>query len=313
MTQENIRKLQNNIGKVLIGKEETVELVMIAMISNGHILMEDVPGTGKTLLAKSLAKSINGTFRRVQMTPDVLPSDVTGIQFYNPKTQSFETKVGPVMTNILLTDEINRATPRTQSSLLEVMEEHQVTIEGDTLSIPAPFIVIATQNPIESQGTFQLPEAQMDRFFIQIKSGYPTLAEEKQMMHIYRTHQPLNDITPVFSLDDILTMYEDVKKVQINDDVENYMLSIVQATREAENIETGVSPRGTLAFMRGAQARAYLHDRTYVTPEDVKQLAVPILSHRLVLSIEGQMRMTKQQIMKDILNTIDVPIESGAM
>lgn len=311
--KREIEILQKNISEVLIGKEETVELVMIALISNGHVLMEDVPGTGKTVLAKSLAKSIDGTFRRIQMTPDVLPSDVSGIQFYNPKDQTFETKIGPVMTNILLTDEINRATPRTQSSLLEVMEEHQVTIEGETHKLPSPFIVLATQNPIEQQGTFPLPEAQMDRFFMQIKAGYPSLVEEKQMLHMYRTKNPLEHMTHVFTLEEVINMQNAVKGVQLEDDVENYLLSVVQATRDAELVDTGVSPRGTLAFMRGVQARAYLHDRHFVTPEDVKALAIPILAHRLVLSMEGQMRKTKQHIMQDILDSVEVPVETGAI
>ncbi|MGV3488989.1 MAG: AAA family ATPase [Tuberibacillus sp.] len=307
-----LNHLQNNIGKVLIGKEEVIELLMIAMIGRGHVLLEDVPGTGKTMLSKALAKSIHGKFKRLQLTPDVLPSDITGIQYFNPKTQMFETKPGPVMANILLTDEINRATPRTQAALLEVMEEHQVTIEGDTLTIEPPFMVVATQNPIEQQGTFPLPEAQMDRFFMQIPVGYPTYEQERQMMRIYRLSEPLEDLEAIFELDDIRRIQKEATHVTLSEDVEDYLLNIVQATRDHEFVEVGVSPRGTIAFMRAVQARAYLHDRDFVTPDDVKFLAPYILSHRLVLTMEGDMRMTKRQCLNHILDAIETPVEAGA-
>ncbi|WP_175631965.1 AAA family ATPase [Virgibacillus siamensis] len=310
---EQIEKLKQGIGNVLLGKEKTAELVMIGLLCRGHVLLEDVPGTGKTMLAKSIAKSINGKFKRIQFTPDVLPSDVTGIQFFNPKEQCFEMRPGPVMTNILLADEINRATPRTQSSLLEVMEEQQVTIEGETLPIDPPFIVLATQNPIESQGTFPLPEAQMDRFLMQIRVGYPTREQEKEMMQRYRKEEPIDALEQVFSLEDILDLQKQVKEVVISDAVEDYLLSIVRATRKSELTDTGVSPRGTLAFMRAVQAKAFTAGRTYVIPEDVKEMAPIVLAHRLVLSLEGEMSKTKPQVLEMLLDEIEVPVEAGAV
>lgn len=309
--KDQMQQLQQSIGKVLFGKEKTVELVMIGLLSRGHILLEDVPGTGKTMLAKSLAKSIDGKFSRIQFTPDVLPSDVTGVEYFNPKEQDFQLRPGPIMTNILLADEINRATPKTQSSLLEAMEETQVTIEGQTLLIEAPFIVMATQNPIESHGTFPLPEAQMDRFLLQIRAGYPSREEEKHMMERYRKDEPIEELEPVLSLNDILEMQEQVKDVSISEDVSQYMLDIVEATRGSEFIEIGVSPRGTLAFMRSVQARAFIHGRNFVTPEDVKSMAQSVLAHRLVLSMEGEIRKTKNQLLKELLNGIEVPVEAG--
>ncbi|WP_216828177.1 AAA family ATPase [Alkalihalobacterium elongatum] len=309
---EKINELKSSIGKVLVGKEEMTELMVIALLSKGHILLEDVPGTGKTMLAKSIAKSLDATFRRIQFTPDVLPSDVTGIKFFNPKEQAFELRPGPVMTNILLADEINRATPRTQSSLLEVMEEGQVTIDGETLSLAKPFIVIATQNPIDSQqGTFALPEAQMDRFLLQINVGYPTLQEEQQMLKMYRENEPLDSLDVVFTLDEIKDMQQSIKKVSLTDEVEMYILNIVKETRNSQYVEVGVSPRGTLALMRASQAKAYVSERNYVTPKDVKEMARYVLGHRLVLSIEGSMRKTKQEVLEEILAKVEVPVESG--
>lgn len=292
-----VKLVKNAIAGVLTGKDKLVELTMIALVNKGHLLLEDVPGTGKTVLAKSLARLIDGEFKRIQFTPDILPADITGIQFFHPKHQEFEMRPGPVMTNILLADEINRATPRAQSSLLEVMEERQVTIDGETLKLPAPFLVIATQNPIESHGTFPLPEAQLDRFFMKLPSGYPNFDQEKDMLHMYRAQNPQELLEPVFTLEDIIKMQEEVQQIFVSDEIENYLLSIVHATRQHEFIENGVSPRGTLAFMKAAQGAAYVNGRTFVTPDDVQLVAPHVLSHRLVLSMEGTMRKTKEQVL----------------
>ncbi|MGD6832835.1 AAA family ATPase [Sutcliffiella halmapala] len=308
---ESVKQLKRKMSDVIIGKEEVVELLFNALINKGHVLLESVPGTGKTLLAKSFAKTVEADFKRIQFTPDVLPSDVTGIQFFNPKEQTFELRPGPIMTNILLADEINRATPRTQSSLLEVMEERQVTIDGHTLPIPGPFMVVATQNPIESQqGTFPLPEAQMDRFFIQLDMGYPTFEEEKQILNSYREDDPIQHLTALFSKDEILDFQQDVKKVKVSSVVEDYILEIVHATRSHEEIEVGVSPRGTLALMRAAQGSAYINGRGYVLPEDVKKMSPYVLSHRIVLTMEGSLKKTNKQILNDVLSRVTVPVEA---
>ncbi|MBM7619100.1 MoxR-like ATPase [Bacillus tianshenii] len=308
---ESVNQLKRKMAEVIIGKDEVVELLFNALINKGHVLLESVPGTGKTMLAKSFAKTVEADFKRIQFTPDVLPSDVTGIQFFNPKEQNFELRPGPIMTNILLADEINRATPRTQSSLLEVMEERQVTIDGETLLIPGPFMVVATQNPIDSQqGTFPLPEAQMDRFFIQLDMGYPTFEEEKQIMNRYREDDPIQHLTALFSKEEILDFQQDVKRVKVSSVVEDYILEIVHATRSHEEIEVGVSPRGTLALMRAAQGNAFINGREYVLPEDVKKMSAYVLSHRIVLTMEGSLKKTNKQIMNEVLSRVTVPVEA---
>ncbi|WP_456276998.1 AAA family ATPase [Bacillus sp. AK128] len=300
------------VNKVVLGKQEITELILISMLCKGHVLLEDVPGTGKTMLAKTISKLVGGQFRRLQFTPDVLPSDVTGVEFFNPKEQEFEVRMGPVMTNVLLVDEVNRATPRTQSSLLEVMEERQVTIGNETVKLPVPFFVLATQNPLESQGTFPLPDAQLDRFFMSIAMGYPSFEEEQQMMRIYRDQEPLEEIESYFgSVEEFAELQNKVKDIHISADIEKYLLTIIHRTRQHEFISAGVSPRGTLAFMKAVQAKALLENRQYVIPDDVKVVAPYVLSHRLQLTMEGSLRSTKRDLIEEIVTVTEAPVEEG--
>ncbi|WP_188207318.1 AAA family ATPase [Alkalibacillus aidingensis] len=312
--QHNVEKMKEQIGRVIIGKGEVVELLMNAFMNQGHVLLESVPGTGKTMLAKAIAKSVEGDFQRIQFTPDVLPSDVSGIQYFNPKEQQFELRVGPVKTNVLLADEINRATPRTQSALLEVMEEKQVTIDGETVQIPQPFIVLATQNPIESQqGTFDLPEAQMDRFFMKVDLGYPSFEDEKIMMKSHRASNPLDELSAIFTKENMIGFQEEVKNIKVSTVIEDYILKIVHATREHRYVDVGISPRGTLAFMRAAQGNAAIKGRDYVTPDDVKLVAPFVLSHRLVLSLDGSTVNSQLDVLQDVLEGVEVPAEYGVV
>jgi len=307
---KSIKRAKNNLNNVIFGKEEVINLLFIALLAKGHVLLESVPGTGKTKLAKSFAKIVNGKFSRVQFTPDVLPSDVSGIRFFNPKTQEFELRVGPIMTNIFLADEINRATPKTQSSLLEVMEEYQTTIDGKTVQLDGAFIVIATQNPVESNyGTFPLPEAQLDRFLFQINLGYPSLEEEKQILTTYRTSDPYQELNAILDLTDISTMQEEVKQVVISDVVADYLLNLVHESRKHPDVELGISPRGMLGCMRAAQAKAYIEERDYITPEDVKSLIPTIFSHRLILTMDASIKKSRQQVVNEILVNVPVPVE----
>lgn len=310
---ENINQAKEKLNEVIFGNEHIIDLLFIALIAEGHVLFESVPGTGKTKLAKSFAKVIAGDFQRIQFTPDVLPSDVTGIRFFNPKTEDFELRVGPIVTNILLADEINRATPKTQSSLLEVMEEYQATIDGETVNVAAPFLVIATQNPVESNyGTFPLPEAQLDRFLFKIAIDYPSWDEEKAILTTYRTKDPFDTLESILHLDEILTLQKKVKTIDIADDVIDYILNLIHESREHPDIEVGISPRGMLALMRAAQARAYLNDRSYVIPEDVKLLVPYVFEHRLILTMDASLRKTAGQIVQEIIQNVAVPVEYKA-
>lgn len=304
-------RIKENIERVIIGKEEVIDLVLTSIIAGGNVLLEDVPGTGKTMLAKSLAKSIGADFKRVQFTPDLLPSDLTGINYYNQKLSEFVFRKGPVFTNILLADEINRAAPRTQSSLLECMEERQVTIDGTTYSLGSFFFVIATQNPVETQGTFPLPEAQLDRFLMQISMGYPTIEEGKQIFERFIKANPLEEIKEVCTSEEIVEAKNSLAKVQVLEELQEYMLKITNATLNYEGVILGVSPRGSLALLRSCQAYAALKGREYVIPEDVKKLAPYVLSHRIILKDNIKIRGTKEtDIITQILNNITVPTEA---
>ena len=307
-----INKAKSALRQVIFGQDDVIDLLFIALISKGHVLLDSVPGTGKTKLAKSFARVIDGDYRRVQFTPDVLPSDVTGIRFFNPKTQKFELRVGPVVSNVFLADEINRATPKTQSSLLEAMEEQQATVDGETIAISRPFIVLATQNPVESShGTFPLPEAQLDRFLFKINLDYPSYDEEKDIMQTYRADDPYDELIPILSPDDIVAMQEAVSKVTLTETVADYLLALVRTTRTHPDIDIGVSTRALLAFMHAAQASAFLNDRSYVTPDDVRTLAPYIFEHRLILTMEGSIKKTRRQVVQDILEQVEVPVEQG--
>ena len=296
--RDYIQQLTDNIAQIFVGKDTSVRLVIVALLSGGHVLLEDVPGVGKTLLAKSLARSINGKFQRIQCTPDLLPSDVTGTNIWNQRDQVFEFVPGPVFSNIFLADEVNRATPRTQSALLEVMEEQQVTIDGETRPVKKPFFVIATQNPIEYQGTFPLPEAQMDRFALALSLGYPTAEEELQMLQ--RQNSNLEDLTPSISPEDVLELQRQVLAVKVATPLQQYILNLVRASREDEEVRLGVSPRGSVTLQRTAQALAFLEGRDYVIPDDVKFLAPYVLSHRLIASSGRQEKMIVERILRSV-------------
>jgi MoxR-like ATPase len=308
-----IEKLKKEISKVMIGRDKEIDFLIIALLQGGHILLESVPGTGKTLLSKIFAKCLSADFKRIQFTPDVLPGDVTGIQFFNPKTQEFQLRRGPVLTNILLADEINRATPRTQSSLLEAMEERQVTIDGETLILEEPFMVIATQNPVESlQGTFPLPAAQLDRFFMKISIDYPSFKEEKEILKRFRNNNPSSSVNKVMDKQELLKLREEMKQIQIHEDIEKYILLIIRETREHPYIENGASPRAALALLKACEGIAFIKGRSFVTPADVKVAAPYVMSHRLQLSIEASLTMTAVEVLEDILSKVPVPVEAGA-
>jgi MoxR-like ATPase len=298
----------NNISRVIVGKHDPTELLLVALLADGHVLVEDVPGLGKTLIAKSLAKSIGGSFKRIQFTPDLLPSDITGFNVYNQQTSQFTFQPGPVMSNVLLADEINRTIPRTQSSLLESMEERQVTIEGKTLPLPHPFFVMATQNPIELEGTFPLPEAQLDRFILRVHLGYPSREEEILILERFQEHDPLLELEAVANPGQLTELQQARKKIRVAAPVKEYIADITRATRSHTALRFGVSPRGSLGLMRVGQALAALRGRAYVLPDDIKHLAIPVLAHRLILNEEERLRGRSQEdVLEEIIDQVPVP------
>ncbi len=305
-----IEALIGNIEKVIVGKRTPIVQTTAALLIGGHVLLEDVPGVGKTQLAAALAKSVNGTFSRVQMTPDIMPSDITGFSMLNRETGDFEYRKGAAFCNFLLADEINRASPKAQSSLLEVMEERQVSIDGNTYALPEPFMVIATQNPVETYGTYHLPEAQMDRFSMKISMGYPTASEESEILDRNENDNPITRISEVLSTDDIIALQEQVKKVRASQNVKDYIISVANATRSDEGIKLGVSPRGSIALYKSAKAWAFMDGRNFITPQDVKDCCVCTLAHRIMLSPKGKsMYETQENAFVKILERIPVPTE----
>jgi MoxR-like ATPase len=307
--QQLANKIIDNVERVIVGKREEVTLALVALLCKGHVLIEDVPGVGKTMLAKAISRSMGCSFKRIQFTPDLLPSDVTGISVFNQQTREFEFRPGPVITQIVLTDEINRATPKTQSSLLEAMEERQVTVDGVTYELPQPFLVLATQNPIEYEGTFPLPEAQLDRFLVRISLGYPsTAAEEIQVLDAQQRVHPIDSLAQVVSVEEILSAQKAVRETHLDQQIKEYIVSITTATRKHPDIYLGASPRGSIALYRTAQARAAIVGRDYVIPDDIKALAVPTLAHRMIISPAARLKnVVTSQVVQEVTNTIPAP------
>lgn len=307
---EQIEEIIRNIEKVMIGKREIAELSIVSMLAGGHVLLEDVPGVGKTMMVRALSKSLGASFKRIQFTPDLLPSDVIGVSIYNPKTLQFEFRPGPIVGNIVLADEINRTSPKTQAALLESMEEGSITVDGETIQLPKPFFVMATQNPIEYEGTYPLPEAQLDRFLLKIKMGYPTKEEEIEVLSRAERSVPIDDLFPVLTIEQLNELREQVKEVHVENNIKEYIVSIAQNTRHHDNVYLGVSPRASIALMRAAQSYAFMKGRDYVIPDDVQYLAKFVFGHRIILKPETRYEgITEEQVIESVLRYVHVPVK----
>lgn len=301
--------IRRNLESCILGKSNEIEQLMIALLAGGHILLEDVPGTGKTQLVKALAKTIGGHFRRIQCNPDLLPTDITGVAIYHPKDEAFVFRPGPVMANLLLVDEINRATTKTQSALLEAMEERNVTVDGETYQLPNPFVLIATQNPIEFEGTYSLPEAQLDRFMMKITLGYPDAATERQMIMLPNSTAPADQLSAVSNIEQVAKLMEDVKRVHVDEAVGDYLIRVVRATRDHNGVQLGASPRAAISLLAAARAKAYLQERDYLIPDDIKALAASVLAHRILLHTESRMNgLTAEDVIHAVLHSTNVPV-----
>jgi MoxR-like ATPase len=306
--QQALRAVRDNVERAVVGKRRAIELALVALASDGHLLLEDVPGVGKTLLAKALARSIGGSFKRIQFTPDLLPSDITGVSIYNQRNGDFEFRPGPILAQVVLADEVNRATPKTQAALLESMEERQITVDGQTYMLPRPFLILATQNPIEYEGTFPLPESQLDRFLLRIRMGYPDRDGELEILERQRLAVPLESLEPVLSAEDVRVLQDVVRDVHVDDRLRRYLVDVVRSSREHPDLLLGASPRAALALFRASQALALLDDRQYVIPDDVKALAEPVLGHRLIVRPAARVRdVSPAAVVADLLASLPVP------
>jgi MoxR-like ATPase len=308
--QEVADRVRANVARVIIGKESVIELLLVALLCEGHVLLEDVPGTGKTMLARALARSLDCPFRRIQCTPDLLPTDVTGLSYFNQKLGEFQFRPGPIFAGVLLADEVNRATPRTQSALLEAMQERTVTIDGETRPLPRPFVVLATQNPVELEGTFPLPEAQLDRFLMRLELGYPTIDDEVEVLARYEQSDPLEELAPVADTADMLALQRAVRQVHVADSLRRYVVEVVRTTRSSDEVQLGASPRASLALHRAAQALAALRGRDFVKPDDIKELTAPVLAHRLILHPEARLRgRSPSTVVRALIARVPAPVE----